>query len=91
MKGEVIGVGFRAWVKIQAKINKASGWVKNTYDKPDVFGTAGGVEAVVQGEENVVEKMIELLRQGPPVSRVDDVEVFWQDPKEIFEGFEIRK
>jgi len=35
--------------------------------------------------------MIELLKQGPPVSRVSEVEIFWEKPKENFDGFEIKK
>lgn len=89
--GDVIGVGFRAWTKIQAKINNVNGWVRNNHDRPDVFGNGGGVEALLQGDENSVETMLGLLKEGPPVSRVDDIEIFPQEPKEIFEGFEIRK
>ena len=91
IKGDVIGVGFRAWTKIQAKIVGANGWVRNEYYKPDIFGVGGGVEALVQGEEDKVEKMIQLIKQGPPISRVDDVEILPEEPKEIFDGFEIRK
>lgn len=91
IKGDVIGVGFRAWTKIQAKIVGISGWVKNVHDKTEVFGPGGGVETFIQGDEKKVEEMIDLIKKGPPVSRVDDIEVFWEDPKEIFEGFEIRK
>jgi acylphosphatase len=91
IKGDVIGVGFRAWVKIQAKINSVSGWVRNNFEKPELFGPGGGVEALVQGDEEKVEKIVELIKQGPSVSRVDDVEIIWSDAKEIFEGFEIRK
>lgn len=91
IKGDIIGVGFRAWTKIQAKINNVSGWVKNTFNNPGVFGVGGGVETLIQGDEKNINKMVELLKQGPPVSRVDDVEIFWQDPKEIVEGFEIKR
>lgn len=91
IKGDVIGVGFRAWTKIQAKILGVNGWVRNVYDKPEIFGPHGGVEAVIQGEEEKVNQMIEILKKGPPVSRVDEVEILWQEPKEIFDGFEIRK
>jgi Acylphosphatases len=91
IKGDVIGVGFRAWTKIQAKILGVCGWVRNVYDKPEIFGVSGGVEAVIQGEQEKLEKMIEFLKQGSPVSRVEDVEIFWQTPKENFDGFEIRK
>ncbi len=91
IKGDVIGVGFRAWTKIQAKINNITGWVKNVYDKPEIFGDAGGVEALIQGSEENVKKMIDVLKQGSPISRVDEVEVIWQNPKEVFEEFEIVK
>ncbi|MCX7955499.1 MAG: acylphosphatase [Patescibacteria group bacterium] len=91
IKGEVIGVGFRAWTKIQAKIIGVSGWVRNVYNRPDIFGENGGVEALIQADEEKVNKMIEMLKIGSPVSRVDDVEVYFQEPKEIFDGFEIRK
>jgi acylphosphatase len=89
--GDVIGVGFRAWTKIQAKIIGVSGWARNVYDRPDIFGVGGGVEILVQGEEIKVSRMVEVLKQGPLVSRVEGVEVCWQDPKEIYEGFEIHK
>lgn len=91
IKGDVIGVGFRAWLKIQAKMNHVVGWVRNVYDSPDIFGPGGGVEAVFQGERKDVEAMVELASHGPPVSRVDDAEVFWQEPKQVFSTFEIRK
>lgn len=91
IKGDVMGVGFRAWTKIQAKIRSVSGWVRNVLDNEHVFGSSGGVEAVFQADEEKVADMVELMKAGPPVSRVDDVEIYWQEPKEIFEGFEIRK
>ena len=91
IKGDIIGVGFRAWTKIQAKMIGLTGWVRNVDDKPDIFGVGGGVEAVLQGEEVKVKEMINVLKQGSPISRVDEVEAFWQEPKEVFEVFEIRK
>ncbi|MBI4009181.1 acylphosphatase [Candidatus Roizmanbacteria bacterium] len=91
MKGDVIGVGFRAWTKIQAKIVGVHGWVRNVFDKSEIFGQGGGVEALIQGDEDKVNKMINLLKEGPPVSRVDDTEIIWEEPKEMFEEFEIRK
>ena len=84
IKGDVIGVGFRAWTKIQAKIIGVNGWVRNIFNQ-------SVVEAQVQGEENKVKEIIEIIKKGPPVSRVDEVEIIWQDAKEIFEGFEIKK
>lgn len=83
IKGDVIGVGFRAWTKIQAKITGVTGWVRNHQD--------GFVEAIVQGNEDKVNSIVESLKKGPPVSRVDDVEVYFQDAKEIYDSFEIKK
>jgi len=91
IKGDVIGVGFRAWTKIQAKLNNVTGWVKNNFNKPEIFGPGGGVEAVFQAEEKEIIAMIEKVKEGSPVSRVEDVIVTWQDAKEIIEGFEIKK
>jgi len=90
VKGEVIGVGFRAWTKIQAKMLGVCGWVRNVYDRPEVFGVDGGVEVVAQGEEEKINQFVELLKQGPPIARVDEVEIINEDPKEIFHQFEIR-
>lgn len=90
IKGDVIGVGFRAWTKIQAKIIGINGWVRNIFNKAEVFGQGGGVEAVFQGEEDKINSILELVKKGPPVARVDDVEILWQDVKEVYEEFEIR-
>ncbi len=83
IKGDVIGVGFRAWTKIQAKVIGVTGWVKNNNEN--------FVEALIQGEEEKVKQIIELLKQGSPVSHVEDVEIFWQEPNEVFDSFEIKK
>lgn len=91
IRGDVIGVGFRAWTKIQAKIIGVNGWVRNVYDKPETFGPNGGVDTVIQGEEVKIDRMVELLKKGPPVSYVDSVKILFEEPKEIFEGFEIKK
>lgn len=91
IKGDVIGVGFRAWVKIHTKMNRIKGWIRNVYEKPEIFGKGGGIEAVFQGQEDDLIKIIEIVKQGSPISQVEEVEVFQQDPKELFETFEIRK
>ena len=91
IKGDVIGVGFRAWTKIQAKITGVTGWVKNNFSDPDIFGVSGGVETVIQGDEDKVKSIIESIKKGPPVARVEDIEIYWQDVKEIYDSFEIRK
>lgn len=91
IKGDVIGVGFRAWTKIQAKIAGITGWVRNTYDKSDIFGTSGGVEAVICGTEEQLKQFIATIKQGSPIAHVTEVDVLWIEPKHTFENFEIRQ
>ncbi len=82
ISGDVQGVGFRAWVKRKADNLGLTGWVKNRSD--------GTVEAVIQGEKALVEKMIALCRQGPEVACVEDVLVENLYLKAKFSSFEIR-
>lgn len=91
IQGDVIGVGFRAWVKIQARvIGGITGWIRNTFNKPEVFGVSGGVEAVLVGEEAKVDRLIAMLKQGSPISHVEEVHIMHIEPKEEYQSFEIR-
>jgi acylphosphatase len=44
----------------------------------------------VEGPSESVFKMIEWAKQGPPLARVDKVEVFWEEYTGEFTGFETR-
>lgn len=88
--GEVVGVGFRAWAVIEAKKIGVSGWIRNVYNRPDIFGVRGGVEVVIQGEENRVKQMVKKLKEGPPAAIVIDIQIFWEIPEKIYSIFEIR-
>jgi acylphosphatase len=60
----VQGVGFRVFTqKLAAKMHLV-GWVRNLRD--------GSVEAMVQGEDNVVVDFENQLRSGPSHSRVEN-------------------
>ncbi|HVT55229.1 MAG TPA: acylphosphatase [Xanthobacteraceae bacterium] len=65
--GRVQGIGFRAFVEDRAFATGVEGWVRNRLD--------GSVEVVVTGEEAAMEAMLAALRQGPPVARIDRVEI----------------
>lgn len=65
ISGLVQGVFFRAATRRVAADLNLSGWVRNTDD--------GRVEAVFEGEDAAVDKMIEWCKFGPPTSRVDKV------------------
>ncbi len=67
LSGRVQGVGFRAFVRKNARLLDLEGWVKNLPD--------GRVEAIVAGPEKKVEKLIDLMRDGPDLARVSDIEI----------------
>ncbi len=81
ISGLVQGVGFRYAVYRHAGSLGLRGWVRNTPD--------GRVEAQVEGEREVLERMLEWCRQGPVLSRVDKVDSAWTQATGSFEGFEI--
>lgn len=66
ISGRVQGVGFRAWTVREARRHALLGWVRNRYD--------GRVEALLIGEAQEVEAMIEACRRGPALARVDDLQ-----------------
>jgi len=67
VSGRVQGVGFRFFTRDVARRLGLSGWVMNI--------GGGDVELEVEGEQSVIDRLIEELRQGPPLSRVTDVDV----------------
>ena len=79
--GRVQGVYFRAWLQQQAGELGVKGWVRNCPD--------GRVEAHVEGDEEAVEQMLALARDGPPSATVEDVRIWDVEPCD-FDGFEIR-
>ena len=81
ISGKVQGVWFRANTKEKARQLNIKGWVRNLPD--------GRVEAVFQGEKEMVEEMIKWCYKGPPLAEVEDVEVEWKEPEEEFEDFSI--
>lgn len=79
--GFVQGVFFRDSVRRHALTAGVTGWVRNNRD--------GTVEAVFEGEDVAVERLVGFCRDGPRGARVDRVEVQIEDPDEL-QGFLIR-
>jgi len=77
--GRVQGVGYRDWALTTGRRLGLSGWVRNRSD--------GSVEALLVGEETAVGTMIEACRRGPPMARVDAVDVEPVDLDILPEGF----
>jgi len=65
--GRVQGVFFRQTLKVMAKKNNVFGWVKNLKD--------GRVEAVLEGDEEKVSRLVEWAHGGPANAIVEDVEI----------------
>jgi acylphosphatase len=65
ISGIVQGVFFRAATRHAAADLNLTGWVRNMND--------GRVEAVFEGEDADVEKMIAWCKVGPPSARVEEV------------------
>lgn len=65
--GLVQGVGFRWFVREQARALELAGWVRNRAD--------GALELAVQGEEPAIDALVFALWQGPPGARVTTVEM----------------
>jgi acylphosphatase len=82
VSGWVQGVFFRSETKREAEKRGVKGWVRNLYD--------GRVEAVLEGEEEAVKKIIDFCRKGTHHARVKDVELKWEDYKGEFRGFKIK-
>jgi acylphosphatase len=84
ISGRVQGVGFRHFTRTNAQSLGLKGWVKNLSD--------GDVEAVIAGEKDSVLEMLEKLKQGPRMARVDGLSVDESSRKleESFDGFEVR-
>ncbi len=81
VSGRVQGVCFRAETQRAARTFGVSGWVRNKHD--------GTVEAVVEGAKKDVISLINWCNTGPPLSRVEKVNVTWQDCHGELSDFDI--
>lgn len=79
--GDVIGVGFRAWMVRNARELGLTGWVRNREDKT--------VEAVFEADVEKIKEMIKRCKEGPEVAWVQKVEVKWEETEGEFDGFKI--
>ena len=78
--GRVQGVFFRDTCRRMAEQFGVSGWVRNLPD--------GSVEAVFEGPEGEVRRLVEWSRHGPRYAAVQDIRVQTEPPEGI-SGFQI--
>ncbi|MCA9812953.1 MAG: acylphosphatase [Nitrosarchaeum sp.] len=79
--GKVQGVFFRQALKVMAIKNDVFGWVRNLQD--------GRVEAVLEGEDEKVARLIEWSHGGPANARVEDVKIINESFTGEFTKFEV--
>jgi acylphosphatase len=75
-------VNYRYYTRAEALRLNLTGWVRNLWD--------GRVEAVIEGEEESVRKIVEWCHVGPPAAQVIDVETVWETPSDSYSDFDIR-
>jgi acylphosphatase len=80
--GKVQGVCFRAYTQDMAQVLNLTGWVRNLH--------GGGVEAVFEGKEEDIEKMIAWCRRGPRLANVENVVVKEEPHSGEFDQFSVR-
>ncbi|MFH0702527.1 MAG: acylphosphatase [bacterium] len=82
ISGRVQGVGYRYSAILQAEKLGITGWVRNTHDNK--------VEAVFEGEENVIEEMLVWCKKGPSLAFVTDIEIQKRAYTGEFTSFTVR-
>lgn len=82
ISGRVQGVGFRHFIKTEAKKIGLKGWVKNMTD--------GRVEMVIAGRKQDVKKMLKLAEQGPRWANVEHIEIFNEEYDSDLDVFRVR-
>lgn len=82
ISGRVQGVFFRDFTRRWAETLGLTGWVRNVFD--------GRVEVLAEGEEEKLHYLLEKLKEGPPLARVDTIEVTWEEYKAEFNDFKIK-
>lgn len=83
VRGQVQGVGFRAFVQHWALQLDLTGWVRNRWE--------GSVELTAEGGQENLDKLLEVLRRGPRSSYVQHVETEWLSPSGEFLDFTVRR
>jgi len=81
VKGKVQGVFFRQALKVTAKKNNVTGWVRNLKD--------GRVEAILEGDDVDVSTLVEWCHAGSANARVEDIHIKNQKYSGEFLKFEV--
>ena len=80
--GRVQGVYYRSSAQDEARELGLSGWARNMPD--------GTVEAVVEGEEEMLRDFIRWCKNGPAAAKVEKIDETWEEPTGEFKGFSVK-
>jgi acylphosphatase len=83
VNGKVQGVGCRAFTEYHATQKGLHGWVRNRKD--------GKVEVEAEGPRPILEAFLQVLEQGPQLSRVTQIIVDWKEANRQTQGFTVRR
>ena len=78
VSGRVQGVWYRAFTREQAQAHDLAGSARNLPD--------GSVAFSLTGPRDAIEAVLDAMREGPPLARVDYVDVSWH-PADDASGF----
>ena len=79
--GRVQGVGFRYFTERTARSLGLVGWVRN---RPD-----GSVEVYAEGPADRLDALRSRLHDGPPLARVDRLNVSEMAPQAVYDRFRV--
>ncbi len=82
VRGRVQGVNFREFARRKAVAGGLVGYTHNLRD-------GSTVEVYAEGDEAALQCLLDELRSGPALARVDQVEVTWSEARGGLEGFHI--
>ena len=80
VRGRVQGIGFRDYVLTRAGFLGLTGYVRNLPD-------GRSVEIVAEGARPDLEQLLDYLREGPRMSRIDAVNAEWREATGAYDGF----
>ena len=80
VSGRVQGVFFRDNTRRKATELGLKGYAKNLPD--------GNVEVIAQGDEEKLNELIEFIKQGPGIAKVENIKINHKEP-ENFKSFKI--
>ncbi len=81
VRGRTQGVFFRHSTRIHAVQLGLTGTAENLVD--------GSLSVILEGERAKIDEFITWAKSGPPLARVDEITITWEQPTGQFSRFQI--